>query len=320
MRYNRFVELDRDIDHLYGQKKFNEAMDLYETGIKTLPEEEVRDNFSALIWTKAVLCTVCSKYDECLDVIKQSVDMGFAFPLHFERFKPLMQKTGYRELHDRNARLLAGLNKAAKVEYVVHLPGDYDKQKQYPLFLALHGHGMCNIKEFSQYWKPDVFLARGFIFAYVQSSQVICQDGYGWLDSPETSRRDIKECYDRIAEEYPIDEDSVLIGGFSGGAITSIDITMSNAIPIRGFIALCPEIKPEAFTGDNVQRASERGVRGVFMEGELALPVKSEEEMLDTFKETGLPCKYYINKGKGHEAPDDLDEKLDKALEYILQS
>jgi hypothetical protein len=94
MGYNKFFELDRDIDHLYEQKKYNEAMDLYEIGITTLPEQEVRDNFFALIWTKAVLCTVCNKYDECLDVIKQSVDMGFAFPLQFERFKPLKQRAG----------------------------------------------------------------------------------------------------------------------------------------------------------------------------------------------------------------------------------
>jgi predicted esterase len=216
--------------------------------------------------------------------------------------------------------LLAELNKVTKVEYVVHLPKDHDKQKQYPLFLALHGHGMCNIKEFSQYWKPDIFLDHNFIFAYVQSSQVVCQNGYGWLDSPETSRRDIKECYDRIAQEYLIDEDSILIGGFSGGAITAIDFTMSNVIPIRGFIALCPEIKPEAFTRENVQLASERGVRGVIMEGELALPLKSEEEMLDTFKETGLSYEYYINKGVGHEPPDDFDDKLNMALEFILQT
>ncbi|WP_375372912.1 hypothetical protein [Clostridium sp. CF012] len=32
----------------------------------------------------------------------------------------------------------------------------------------------------------------------------------------------------------------MLIGGFSGGAIASIDVTMSNAIPIKGFIALGP--------------------------------------------------------------------------------
>jgi predicted esterase len=318
--YNKFAELDKEIDYLCEQKRYDEAMALYEKGVKALPEQEVRDNSPELIWTRAVLNTLLGKYGECFDVIKESVDMGFPFPLHFKRFEPLKQMTGYQDLLEKNEKLINELKKTARPEYVVHLPQNYNPLKRYPLFIALHGHGMCNNKEFSRYWKPDAFLAQNFIFAYVQSSQVICKNGYGWLDSAETSRRDIKECYDRIAKKYSIDDGSILIGGFSGGAITSVDFTLSNIIPIRGFIALCPEIKPEAFTKENVEVAAARGVRGVFMEGELVLPIKCEEEMLDAFKEAGLSCKYYVNKGKGHEAPNDLDDKLKMALEYILKA
>ena len=64
----------------------------------------------------------------------------------------------------------------------------------------------------------------------------------------------------------------------SGGATTCVDITMVNIIPIRGFIALCPELMPKSFTVDNVTEAREKGVRGVFLEGEIASIIEDEKK------------------------------------------
>jgi hypothetical protein len=93
---------------------------------------------------------------------------------------------------------------------------------------------------------------------------------------------------------------------------------VSGIILIKGFIGLCPEEKPPAFTKENVRKAAQNGTRGVFMEGELMLPVAGEEEMLKEFTGQGLPFEYYVNKGIGHEAPEDLDEKLRQAIKFIM--
>lgn len=267
---------------------------------------------------KTVLLTMCKKYDECFETIKQVINQGYAFPLHFERYKPLQQKHGYKNLLEQNNRLFAEINSRAKAEYEVHLPEKYDPEKKYPIFIALHGDGVCNIKEFSQYWKPDVFLANNFIFVYIQSSQAICHNGYGWLKDLVNARRDIKECYDSIVKSYSVNESTIFIGGFSGGAIATIDFIMSNVLPIKGFICLCPHEKPETFSKENVELAAARGVKGIFMEGELELPIECEEEMLREFDEAGLCYAYYINNGVGHRAPDDFDDKLRQALNFVL--
>jgi len=134
--------------------------------------------------------------------------------------------------------------------------------------------------------------------------------------NPLISRNDIKECYNLILEEYPIDEEWVIIGGFSGGAITALDITFANAIPIKGFIAIGPDFT-ESFTKVNVKLAAERGVRGIFMEGEIIMPLEEQEEMIKVFEEVDLPYEFYINKGIGHAIPQDLPDKLNKALSFI---
>lgn len=317
MIYKHFYELDRALDKLCESKKYIEALDLLEEGVKDLSIEEIEENHFIIAWTKSVLYTMCSKYDECFDLISGIVSEGYPFPIVFKRFDPLRAKVGYQELYDKNDKLLAKANATAKIKHEVHLPNGYQKDMKYPLFIALHGHGMCNIGEFSRYWKPDVFIDKGFIFAYLQSSQVICHHGFGWMDDYEKSNRDIKECLNSIIKTYSVNESEIMIGGFSGGAITSVHFVMSGILPIKGFIGLCPEEKPPAFTKENVRKAAQSGVRGVFMEGELMQPVASEEEMLKTFSEQGLPCEYYINNGVGHEAPKDLDEKLKRAIEFI---
>lgn len=313
-----FYEMDKAIDVLYDQERYEEALELFRTSVPELPPEEADEFRFELMWIECMLYTRCGKYDECFKVIKQAVDNGLAFPLHFDRFDPLRNMDGFKALEEHNAKLVALENSKAKTTYKVLLPENYDPNKKYPLFMALHGDGISNIREFSQYWKPDVFLSSGFIFAYLQSSQVICHNGYGWLDDPDKANKDILSCYSAIANAYSVDPDRVLIGGFSGGAIESIHFTLSDVLPVKGFIALCPELIPKAFTYENVNRAAQAGVKGAVMEGELVLPVANEDEMMRTFDELGLPIQYTINKGIGHQAPDDFDVKLGKAISFIL--
>jgi hypothetical protein len=93
---------------------------------------------------------------------------------------------------------------------------------------------------------------------------------------------------------------------------------MEDVIPVKGLIAICPERKPDSVTIENIKKAVCRKVKVVFMEGEKSLPMKYEEEMLNMFREAGLPCEYYINKGLAHEIPKDLDGKLDEILGFIF--
>lgn len=313
-----FYDLDKAIDVLYEQERYDEALELLKASIPALPPEEADEFRFELIWIECKLYTMSNKYEECFKVIRQAVDDGLAFPLHFDRFDPIHKMDGFKALEEENAKLVALEKSKAKATYKVLLPEDYDPSKKYPLIMALHGDGISNIREFSQYWKPDVFLSRGFIFAYLQSSQVICHNGYGWLEDPDTANRDILSCYSAIANAYSVHSDTVLIGGFSGGAITSIHFTLSDVLPVKGFIALCPILIPKAFTYENVRRAAQAGVKGAVMEGELVLPVANEDEMMRIFDEVGLPIQYTINKGVGHQAPGDFDVKLGKAITFLL--
>lgn len=93
---------------------------------------------------------------------------------------------------------------------------------------------------------------------------------------------------------------------------------MADIIPIKGVIALCA-LKPRTFTEENIRKLSAKEMKWVFIDGEKDMPVQYVEDMMDICKSLGMHYKYYVNEGVGHWYPEDLDDKLEKALSFILQ-
>ncbi len=315
MEYTHYWQIDIEADRLYAEERYNEALKLLDHASQQFPE-----NLFDIVWYKACIYNQVQDDQECLNAIELLVNRGFTCPLDWEWFDPLRENARFRRLAEENQRLLAKARQNTKMEYQVYLPEGYAKDQKYPLFLALHGDGGGgNIEDFSRRWKPDGILEQGFIVAYIQSSQLLYTNNFGWLPDYSIARRDVRDCYDRVCAEYAIDQDTVIIGGYSGGAIMSLEITMADVLPIKGFVSLCPELKPESFTRENVERATKRGAKGIFMEGETMMPVPDEQEMLQVFQEVGFPHQFYVNKGIGHSFPQDLGEKLEQAITYIVR-
>jgi hypothetical protein len=59
-------------------------------------------------------------------------------------------------------------------------------------------------------------------------------------------------------------------------------------------------------------------MKGVFMEGELELPVDEEQTMLDVFQTVGFPYQFYVNPGIGHAFPRDFGDKLGQAIAFVM--
>lgn len=317
MTYSTYRQLDAAVSAPMRNEAWPEALAVLDAGLETLPKPEYDQNYFVIMLIRSKLLALCGRFEESFQTVSGLVDRGMPCgPWAFDRL-PFGEEPRMSRLRRENDRLIDQLQQDAKMRYDVRLPDGYSAAKRYPLFVALHGDGKCNISEFSAEWTPNPFLQSGFILAYVQSSQVRCYDGYGWLVDPPTARRDVKACYDALCAQYSVDPERVFIGGYSGGAIASLDITLSASLPAKGFIALCPEIRPDSFTASNVALAVQRGVRGVFLEGDLVMPVPDEEEMARMFREAGLPLLSVVNEGFGHEVPSDFAAKALAGLRFI---
>jgi predicted esterase len=315
MRYTKYWIMDNEINTLYNQNKYKEALTILEKASKyLLPNEFEKYQFN-IMSSKAIFYCLEQRFEEAISILDYLIGRGFACDDDIFKMLPMKEDIRYIELKTKNDIHLGKAREDAKPKHIVYTPENYTSEKKYPLFLGLHGDP-GNIDEFSEYWKPDEFLRNGFIVGYIQSSQLLIQGGYGWLENLSISRKEIKECYNKVLQQYSIDSNCVIIGGFSGGAIAAIEVTLSNIIPIKGFIALGPELT-ESFTKENVKLAADRGVKGVLMEGEVLMPLPEQEEMVSTFKECEFPYEFLINQGIGHAVPQDLPNKLNQAIKFI---
>lgn len=313
MEYKTYMELDKKVDELVELEKYSEAIKLLQSARPKFP-----DNLWEILQYEGYIWIILEEYEKCLEIVEECVANGLFVGIDaWDILDPFRHTERFRAIEAENHRLKAQAQMKAKMEYEVHTPDGYSPEKQYPLFIALHGNG--NSVDFfrTHWWKPTATLSKGFVVLYVQSSQVFCTNGFSWTDDYDMARKEIKAAYDQVVQQYAIDTDNILTGGFSGGGTAAIEVTMANILPTRGFIALCPPFKPDSFNKENVTQAVRRGVRGVMMRGELEGDVPDQQEMIEIFQAANFPHQFHIYPGIGHTYPEDFSQQLIDAIAFI---
>ena len=314
MDYSHYKQLDQEADGFFYQKKYDEVLRLMDYAETRFPEQL----FYSILY-KAYVYVLTGDHDKCIAALQGLIQQGWYCPLDDDHFEPLWADPRFQALGEGNDRLLAQAPASAKMEYAVHLPTDYSPGRCYPLFIVLHGDGLGGNIEYQRwYWEPDTMTSRGLIAVYVQSSQVAFPGHFRWLEDYQIAKRDIQDCYNQVTAQYAVDPANIILGGFSGGAIMSVEIAMADVLPVKGIVGLCPELRPKSFTRENVERAVGRGMKGVFMEGQIMWPMPEEQAMLDVFQTVRFPYQFYINQGVGHVFPQDFGEKLGQAIAFVM--
>ena len=301
-------------DELYDAGEYAQAIAFLEPAFEEFPEHYFKTAFHTLFCYRGL-----DKLEKCVELIESSVKRGYFFTLRGEILDRVQAVDGGQSILAENERLKAQAQKEAKMRYEVHLPENYTPEKRHPLLLTLHcgGGHLGNIESHRHYWKPDAALKRGFIVVYVQSSHVSCSGGYSWDEDAEQHRKELGQAYDEVLANYAVDTETVIVSGFSAGGTVSIDVVVNDVLPVKGFIALGPD-KPQEFTREQVEKARQRGCRGVIMEGESSADSPDLQEIETVFKELGFPYELVINQGIGHWYPADLTAKVEKAISFIL--
>ncbi len=311
MKYKTYLQIDKKVDWLYTQKRYDEGIALLESARNLFP-----NRLSEILVYESILYMLKEDHERCLDVIDEALKRDYFMNLEWEVFNPVRESERFKKAFAANLRLRAEFQAKAKMTWQALLPEGYSPSKRHSLFIACHGN-MSAIEAFKERWEPATMLEQGFVVVYIQSSQAICTNGFNWTDSWKKTREDIKACYDQVGKKYSIDPERVIVGGFSGGGIAAIEVTMANVFPVKGFIALCSNRKPESFTRQAVEGAIQRGVKAVMLHGELE-DAPEEREMEQLFKETGFPCLSITNRDIAHDFPRNFPRKLSDAIKYVM--
>ncbi len=312
--FSTYAEMREHFGELYQQKKLKEAADLLEWALTRFP-----DHLEANAFNLALVYGQLKEYDKGIKTLKYAFDRGIWFSIYMfnqEDWAPFSEREEFKEMHTRNEALRQEAQKHAKPKILVLTPEKYNRQRKYPLFIALHGGG-GNIEEFKEAWKSKK-LSEEFILAYFQSFQLVSMNGYSWTEDLELAKKEISEAFHKVKKDYSVDEKEVIIGGFSSGGVAALEVSLSNVFPVAGFVVLCPA-KSESFTSENVREAKERGLRGTLLTTEMDPRLSVQKEMVEVFESAGFPLRFVVTPNIGHWFPEDIEIKIDQAVDYIRQ-
>lgn len=313
-----YAKVTRQVDQLVDPGGHREALDLLESTWPGLPRTELHTSLIDILILKAYFQVQIDRPDDALVTLEAMSRCGVSSYLASPAYDPIRALPGYAEFAQKNDALLTRERNEARVESDVYLPRDLRRGEAAPLMLVLHGDP-GNLAKIRDGWPTDAIVSRGIIVAYLQSSQLRSTSRYVWMVDPAIARSDVQAAFRDLRQRHPVDTSRVILAGFSAGAAAALDAVFGEIVPAAGFVCLSAGDIPEHFTRERVEAAKRRGMRGVFFEGEENWPDDDEAAMLQTMREVGLPIELVLNRGCGHDVPHDFAEKMERALDFVLE-
>jgi predicted esterase len=312
MPWDNFEDLEAHGEHLYFEHRLDEFIELYKSELENFPE-----NLPEMIRDLAFVYLANGDKENAIAFLSAGLERGYFFPFTPEGafVRELGNDPHFKPLLAYNQKLQEIAQQSAQPQWIVVLPDGYDTLQTYPLFLTLHGYGE-NIATMQRFWHAPL-LKEKCIHAYLQSSQVVDLKNFGWEDS-QLARQEVLQMSSEITDQYPVRLDRMMIGGFSQGATLSIDLAITQALPLCGFIALCPQ-KPDSVTQASLQKANEIGLKSVILTGEKDPALPEQRDMLLGFQRANFPHRMHIAPGLGHWFPDDLPRLLNQSLQFLME-
>jgi len=128
------------------------------------------------------------------------------------------------------------------IDYIIKYPPTYEKKKStrnYPLIIALHGHG-SNEKDLislSNHLQEDLIWVSG------RGPHTLAVNSYDWYELPPNPQKiaeiltNINIFIEELKTTYPIDPSNIFLMGFSQGSMISLSYVMAFPNNISGVIA-----------------------------------------------------------------------------------
>ncbi len=308
-----FDELKAAVRELWKGQHVEEAILLLRTGLQLFPDRSFEITSSLINMNLGT-----DRVEHCFDLFEYGHERGHYYPIYTKSgpLTPYLENHRFQAIVQRNRTLIAEAEKHTERQLRVNVPEDKGADHSLPLIIVLHGWS-GNIGGVDRVWWPEG--ERGpFIVAYLQSSQIVGKNMFGW-DDVSRARQDVREAYDELTSAYPVDPTSVVIAGFSQGGGVAIDVAINNVVPVAGFVAHCPGGGlTEGVSLDAVQSAASRGLRGTILTGQIDHSRDEQELLVGLFDQASLVHRYVTIPNLGHWYPDDFAERLDAAVAHIL--
>ena len=258
------------------------------------------------------------QFDKAIDVWVAANKEDIFFPFEVKKNKvwpPYLSNFANSKRFDNfiivndSLRKVTALN--SKAEYFVKLPDNYDAQKKYPLIIILHG-GSGDNNSLVERWNSET-IRNNFISVYPHGRNAQGSFAYRYGSS---GVKDMKEIYNQVISNYPIDTSIVILGGQSNGGKMSIQLAY-NEIPVCGLFLAFPTI-PKDFDYNKAFGFKNRNTRVVIVSGEKDRFYPGQQKLTKALDSAKVELRFRKYPDLGHNFPKDFTEQLNAGLIYLM--
>jgi predicted peptidase len=179
-----------------------------------------------------------------------------------------------------------------KLDYLLFLPADYDKDpdKKWPLIFFLHGSGERgnNVNMVKAHGPPKIVETKKDFPFIVVSPQ--CPPNTGWQPM------ELNLLLDRILAGYRVDADRVYLTGLSMGGFGTWDWACQNADRFAAIAPMCGGGNPSL-----VRRIKNLPIWVFHGDADPVVPIAKSEEMVAALQKEGADVKFTHYPGVGHD-------------------
>jgi len=313
------------------QDLYDEAMRLfqaqqYEDALQLLTHEGRRfpDEAQVILYLRSCLAARTSRPDLAVKLIEEALDRGFWYGNQVMRETPSWQALQGLPEFERLAEICIARQVEAKARprlFTEEPQGGCSTDQPCPLLIALHGNG-DNARYVLNAWRP--ITSNGWLLAAMQSSQAVSSNAYVWEDQ-DAAMRDIAEDYADLQEQHSINQERIIMAGFSMGGETALRAILTGIVPAKGFILLGPsgpivnEPEPSLHL---IERSSRQGLRGYVIMGEEDVQIEQDSvrKLVDFLNAHNVPCQLEIVPATRHQYPRDFAPIIARALAFVEQT
>ncbi len=152
-----------------------------------------------------------------------------------------------------------------------------------------------------------------------QSSQIIEPDAFVWNER-ETGISEVRAHLATLSNEYRVDAERVVLGGFSRGGGQAIWMTLHQSIKTPGFVVLGPYLTAAELEALPALLASQKptGLRSAILVSEQDREcLDISRQVVELLRAHDLACELEVRLGLDHSYPADFVEFVARGLAFL---
>jgi phospholipase/carboxylesterase len=271
-------------------------------------------------YNMACMNSLLKNQDEALDYLEAAAEFeGFARGMEAQ----MVSDSDLDNVRDdpRYEKVLKTLKKKygkkdESLKFEVRLPKNYQESKAAPILIALHPYG-GDIDEAIARWKHAAD-GVGAILIAIRGPAEVDEGKYQWGNDFDSLETEIIDALDEVIERHKVDEDRVVIAGFSQGALVAYAMAVRAPEVFCGLVPVGGTFRLESESDFDDEDLGDLRLFIMYGDEDVRNVLRTNRQAARRFKRAGATVETKVFEGLGHEFPPDSDEETLRALRFVL--